>query len=497
MKKVNIGYETLADIVAKLGVLAGADNKIRFAIGLKDTGNGLACWATIVNGGAMMKAAFKTNPPKTKVELEEGKPYVEFACKAHDFITMASALLPYKADVTLTDGDGKVVLSCASGTKVPVGKVAAETLEPLLPEDYDDRIALFKGAAVVETLEKGGVAATFDGGTDVSGRIDGGRLEVCAVARNGFSRYGCGVAVERKTEAEKAPEAQAEEITEASEETLTEAKRFLVAHMGTLTDEAQQQAFRGKVAEVVNDPVALLKVAAEAGWKNPAAKAEEPKAEEPAAPSMFYLTVASWRLLTKLFAGCEDATYLLTPKSLHVSGKKVRATFALANESKNVWGMLDRIDRNERTIKIVCDRDAIRSTMSVMKLGDPKKAFKLSASAKGLLFDKVEEGIQSLVPILSSAGSLEGFSRFFSSTLFGDCVGILKAGNVLLSFTDDGRFPISLSNGSVEEMGPGYVGLMPVDPRTVAAEEEAAKKKAAEAAAKKEAEKASDEDGEE
>ena len=106
--------------------------------------------------------------------------------------------------------------------------------------------------------------------------------------------------------------------------------------------------------------------------------------------------------------------------------------------------------------------------------------FKVSASAKGLLFQKEREDIQSLVAIIESAGNLEGFARYYGAATFGDALSSMKAGNVLLAFSDDPRSPVAVSNGTVENGGEGRVLLMPVDPTVAAAAIEREKKKAEE-----------------
>ena len=482
MKKITLSNETLANLVSKLGVFATSDNKVRFLIGIKDSGNGLYCQATIVNGGAMMKVAFKSNPPKTKVELEDGKPYMEFACKASDFNTMAQAILGNKADVTLTDGDGKVILSCLSGTKVPVGKVASETLEPLLPEDSEGSLAAFKGAGVAEALARGGFAASLDGATDVSACIEGGRLEVISLSKFACARYGCPVEVQLKAAAQAKPAGDADEGT-LDEETLMGSKRFLIAQVGKIADEAEQQTFRGRVAAVANDPVAVVKLAKEYGYKPETAGTETSVS---AAPIRFYLTGACLKLLTRIFSDCENAIYMVTPKTILVQGNNMRTTFALSTENPNLWKTMDRVEASERSIKVVSDRDALRSALQLMKLGDTlssgsvKMPFKVSASAKGLLFQKEREDIQSLVAIIESAGNLEGFTRYYGSATFGDALSSMKAGNVLLAFSDDPRTPVAISNGTVENGGEGRVLLMPVDPTVASAAIEREKKKAEE-----------------
>lgn len=521
MKKVILTNETLQEVLSRVTTMTDGDNKVRVTIGQKDTGNGLACWAAIVNGGAMLKTAFRTVAPKTPVELEKDKPYFEFICKAKDLVTNAGALLTYKADVTLTDDEGKVFFSVASGSKVPVGKVSAETAEPLLHEDYDQRYLVFQGEKAVATLEKGGISSTMDQGTAVTSRIEDGQLVAISGARTNYSLYACPViaqylnndakaaekAEEAKTADAPATEAPAKAEVEITEEVAKDAKIYLTRYFKNLPEE-EQSDFGSRVSTVKDDIKALVALAQEVGWKAPGQddaeenseeKSEEKKPEEaqPVAaaqdPVFFTLSSVNWKLLTKLFSGSAKAVFMVTPKNVHVNDpeRHLRATFALNDSAKSFFDMVERTNGYNRGIKCVVDRDALSVALNVMKLGDPNNSFRVTASSKGLLFKKEGEDFTSSVALLKSEGDLSLLKHNYGAASLASLLSTLKAGNALLEFSDNFRVPMRMSNGDLENEGSGWCGLTAIDVEKARAEAAAKAKAEAGKKAKAEAEKKS------
>lgn len=436
MKNINLSHEVLAELIAKVGVLASNDNKVRLDIGNRDNGNGLASIATIVNGGAMIRVGFLTQPPKKAIDLETTSPYMHFILRARDFVSYAGALLPYKAEVTLTEEDSKVIFSVGEGTKVSVNKVAIETAEPMLEEDYMARVAQVRGESFMETLEKGGFSATLSGqGSDfVTIKIGNGKMDVFSAATAGASHFNCPV-----------------EVTMA--QAGIDAKAYLINHAKEL-DEEQRTSFKAELAAVVNDPEKVKDLARSLGWKEPAMNAPEPTRDV-----TFALSTANWRLMTKLYGGDKAVAVIVTPKNLHVLSGGVKATFALSVVNQSIIKVVESLDRFARNVRMVVDKDAFLGSLSLMKLGDREKPCSIKANKTALCLEKVGAGISGRVPFVTSEGDLAIVKGAFSGDLLSSVVGALRAGNVLVGYSSVDA-PIFLSNGNLEAEGIGYHALL-------------------------------------
>lgn len=441
-KMVKLNYEVLADVISKVGVLASSENKVRFEIGKKDTGNGLQSFAMIVNGGAMISYGFMTLAPAKPVEIPADAPYMKFILKARDFVTYAGALLPYKADVTVTEEEGRVVFGCLEGTKVPVAKVSIDAAEPLLENDVAQRTAQIKGEAFMETIEKAGFFTQYaqSGADSVVVKVEDGRMDAYSAANIGGAHFKCGV--------------EAKIIGQGSG---VDAKTFILTYAKSLGDD-KKESFKAELAEAVNDAAKVKELAKKYGWTEPAGGAD---ATAKAKEVKFALNGVNWRLLAKLFGGNKNAAAAVTPKNLHVFAGALCATFALSVVNEGILNVFNNLDKIEKPVKMVMDKEALLGTLALMKLGDKDKPVAYKATKTGIGFEKMGAEITGRATFVASSGDLAAVKGAFNNDIVSNVVGALKAGNVLLGYAGE-QSPMFLSNGNLETEETGYFAVLGV-----------------------------------
>ena len=496
--------------------MAGKDNKVRFRIGVKNTGDGLASTVCIVNGGAMVEIGFKTELPKEEVVIPEGGAYLSFILKAVDFVERAGALVSLKADVSISDSDSSVLFTCKEGIKVPITKVSADAAEPLLIQDYDKcQVKAMAGKELMEILGNGGyhaANATIANLMHVILAFENGVATVYSASDNSLGVFHCPVQMEL---------AKATDATEpASELTPAEQNSRVIAFIknyGKNLPSEEQQAFLSKIGPLVANPEGLLELATTLGYKEAESRViafiknygknlpseeqqaflskigplvanpegllelattlgykEAEKSTAPASstngPIYAALTVSNYQKVMKLFNGCEKLLLLVTPKNIHISGGCCKATFVLTDTNMSIIALEKRFREMSYNTKLVVDRDDFTSALQIMKIGDDKipavyKGLKTSLSLK-------KEGITSRVGIVSSEGEVGDMEGAFNSAKISNALAHLKAGNVLIKYVS-ANSPLYLSNGDLtEENITGFHYMVGVNMQKKAASDE-------------------------
>lgn len=445
MAKITIKNEVLEVLVNKVSVLAGKDNKVRFRIGIKNTGDGLASTVCVVNSGAMVEIGFKTELPKEEIVIPEGGAYLSFILKAVDFVERAGALVSLKADVSISDSDSSILFTCKEGIKVPITKVSADAAEPLLIQDYDKcQVKAMAGKELMEILGNGGyhaANATIANLMHVILAFENGVATVYSASDNSLGVFHCPVQMEL---------AKAPDVAEPASE-LTPAERnsrviAFIKNYGKNLPSEEQQSFLSKIGPLVANPEGLLELATTLGYKE-AEKSTAP-ASSTNGPIYAALTVSNYQKVMKLFNGCEKLLLLVTPKNIHISGGCCKATFVLTDTNMSIIALEKRFREMSYNTKLVVDRDDFTSALQIMKIGDDKipavyKGLKTSLSLK-------KEGIASRVGIVSSEGEVGDMEGAFNSTKISNALAHLKAGNVLIKYVS-ANSPLYLSNGDLTE----------------------------------------------
>ena len=480
-KKIVLTNEELQELIGSVSVLATDSNKVRFTVGPENNGQQLAGYVKIVDGGAMLQKAFITAQMKDVASLVADKqPYMAFILKAREFVTNAGALLSYKADVTITEEEGRVVFSCSNGSRVPCGKVAADAAEPLLEQDYADGIAYATGEKIAGALIRGSVPASSDSGscTAIIREAEGGAtLDVYGLQMTGglLAHYGCPLQLKwRDALAKPADEQKADE--QPAQPAVT-AQKWLISWVQGQPDEVKQKVM-AEVAPIANDPEKVREYAAKLGWKPEVAASAAPEVKAAHDDLYFGLSPAACTIISRIIQPDDkNVAMVVTPKNVHIKSGKTAATFARTNPAKGpVDTVKSFIEKADAVARVVVDKGALVGSLNLMKLGDESKPFALKGGAKGLTLSKEQEGITSKVPALEQEGELSALSMYFSHKTFSAAIRTMKAGNVVLKYCGGERLPIIIGNGGLTDAQEGYVAVMRCNPDAAGSGEEAKEK---------------------
>lgn len=435
MKKVSIKKEVMETIVSKVAILKSPLNRVRFAIGVRADGDGLASIATIVNGGCMADIGFKTSLPKggEVVEIPDKGAWAKFAVSANDFCSYAGALLGYDSDITLCIEDACIKLAIGSSIVVPIKTVADTSSEALLQKDYKDAVANISATdKFLGCLSRGGYIAQDK--SERPGLSDRVFLAFENSLAKVYSVSGCSAA--KAVTPIQMVATHPVEATEAD----TDPKEVLLflKEAGMRLADDKKAAFAAELQAIKGDASALFAKAKELGF--------EKKLEFQAA-----LTAVNFGLLCKLFAGAEKLSMMLTPKNLHIASGFMKVTFALAEEkTSSTIKSIDMWEKNEWVSKVVLDRDNLMRDFKLLQLGEMKSPVLYKATKAGLKLSK--DDVVTHVALTDKSEGFEKMEGALSVTLLKSAVDHLAAGNIIVRFLSESS-PISLSNGDLTESG--------------------------------------------
>lgn len=433
-KSVVIKNEVLESIVAKVSTMKSSLNKVRFQLGVKADGDGLASIATIVQGGCMAEIGFKTSLPKgEEVEIPQGEVWAKFVVGAETFASYVGGLLEYKSDVTLTiESDSSVLFSVGNSIKVTVKTVDESSAEPKLQKDYKDaKCKILADGTFLTGLSKAGYTASDN--SVKSGLTDRVFLQFENNVCKAYSTSGKAVA-----KALLPVKMEASNIAAATSDTAVDIAvlgNFFKSYAATLETEKQKELF-AEVSAIKNDPTALLAKAKELGFGTIGLSFP------------MSLTVANYNLLRKLFAGAEKLQMILTDKNLHVSCGYIKAVFALAGETTSTFlNTIDSWEKNEWVTKVVVDKDALLRNLNLLKLGESAPV-RYRITKSGLRFEKGD--VEAHTAITDKTGEEKAMTGAFDIALFKAAIDNLSAGNVVIRYLNE-RTPLSITNGDLTE----------------------------------------------
>lgn len=461
MKFVNVKSEVMEVLVNKVSVLSGKENKVRFKIGIKETGDGLASTLAIVNGGAMVEVGFKVSAHKG-CEIPEGGAYMSFNLKASDFVQRAGALVALKTDLVIKEEKANIVLATKEGVKVPITKVDDEACEALLPQDYDKvSLKAVAGKDFMEALNAGGyhsLDCADEKLANVTVSFEQGKATVYSVSGASAGKFSAPIQTEFKAAATVKTEEKKVETDNPID--IMKLKEFLFTYGKSLEGDAQRE-FMVKMGTAVATPESLLAFARECGYGAGVAS-ETPVVEETKVIEPVYavLSAGNYSIATKLFGGVEKLMLLVTPKNIHISGGCCKATFSLSDFNANIINLFKKFENVGSVQRIVVDRDAVAGALSLMKLGDNKKPVTLTGLKNNVSLEK--EGIVGKVGYVAQEGDVEAIEIAFNNYLVGNIISHLKGGNILVKFSGE-KSPIFFSNGDLTNEKAGYHLVMPVN----------------------------------
>jgi len=437
MKKIVIKNEVAANLLSNLSAYRSKQNGIRFTIGMKSLGDGLASQVTIVNKGQMADIGFKTELPEDMSEFIEGTPYMLFNLKADDFCNYLGVMLDYKADISFEYDEKQLVLAVGEQVKIPLALIPDDNMEPLLARDHNNGLVRIeiKTEDFMMLLKKGGFLSKPDADsrmiTDrVAFKFSGNRCAVYSSDSYSVAKAWCNA-----------------DITYADAQ---RALYYLRVKGSGLSKEAQVEMMT-EMKKYQTDPVGMIAYARQLGYVSDAD---------------FFISLPSASVLTlqKIFATVETLQIVITPDNFHVCAGNVLSIFALAGEvSKMYENTVDKWESAEWNAKVVTDKENLSRALNILKLGNTKIPFHLAMGGNGIAVSK--EGNEIHTTALATDGNIGGIDSYFSVDRVLDALSKLSNGNLILRFvTDNANHPLSISNGSLnEENINSYAYILPVN----------------------------------
>lgn len=444
MNMVTINTEVAANLCSKLSIFRNDTNKIRFQIGIKNVGNGLASKAIIVNGGCMAEIGFKTSLPKEEIEIPENGAWMSFILSASDFCSYLSALNAYNADITISYDGTIVELSIGDNVKVPLNTVNAEAAEPMLQHDFSAALVKIKADKnFLPALSKSGFLATP--GTDSRGIVD--RVVL---------RLKDGICYSYSTDSFSVAKAWS-----SVQLAYNEPQRALLflREKGSGLDKQGQQALMAQMKPFQNDPAGLVELAKKEGFKTEEAIS-------------LALPATAFNAVQKLFSGTETLYLIVTPNNLHIQGDNLQTTFSLAGSVSSFYeNAIDQWEKSKWNAKAVVDRDAFLKSLQLLKLGEKNTPFHLFFDKNSLAVSKGGTVVHSAVT--GTEGDVKSINISLSVDKVITCISKLCPGNIIIRVMTDKKretMPISVSNGDLTENVSSYAYIMTVREVTTAEE---------------------------
>lgn len=434
MNNFKISTEVAENLVSNIAPFVSKTNKVALNIGVKDLGNGIACQAIIVNGGQMAEIGFNATV-SSSVKLPESGVWLHFNVVAHELVSTLSALTAFQADIAVSVSTTNVVFKVGQNAIIPLSQVSDESMEPLLDKGAGRRLCnITFSKDFIPTLIRGSYIA--DSASDPSSLKDRAvfilKNSFCYVySTNGISvsKSWCSV--------------------DASVDNVQAAVLYLKDKAKQL-DGDSQKALMAKMAPLAKDPVGVVNLAKEEGFK------ENSK-------TMFSLTASTCQIISKLFSSVEKINCIVTENNICLLSGNVLATFSLAGTCASIYeSIVDGWESSQWNAKVVVDKDALLRSLNLLKLGDKDSIeTKLSFDNAGFAGSKNDAVVHTAA--LSVEGDMDALELYIDVNLLMTAVSKLHSGNVILRFvTGDNRMPVSISSGDLSEKVSNYIYLMTI-----------------------------------
>lgn len=446
MKKITLTNETAQAILSQIDAFTTEKNKLLLTIGIKNTGDGIACKATIVNGGMMGEIGFKTKSVPSDYD-NTAEHYFCISVSAATFRSYLKALLVFNAELDLAY-DEKGQLHIQVGTQA---KVSLPTLEERdTPIACDTRAAYalvsVETSKLLGALKTGGFMAssTLDeqGITDrIVLKLENNTLTVYSTDTKTLCKAWCDINMQ---------------VIEANV-----CATYLKDKLDGLNGKDHAD-FLAKIQAASSDAASMIQLAKDEGYEKK--------------PFTLALPTNSMQVIRSVFLGSETIKLLLTANHMVINAGNVLATFSLAGKASEVYTKsVDPWQNTAWTAQVVVDKESIHNALSIIRLGGSvsvgaKSVFPFHTTFKKdkmILTDRQKNTVS--VNMVNSSGDPSKVDIHLDVEKVLNVLSKMSNGNLVLRYfvnpSGKGFFPVSISNGDLTGQGTtSYIYVLPVNP---------------------------------
>lgn len=392
-------------------------NSVRFVIGLKNAGKGIACQACIVRDGQQVVIGFLTSGvPK---DYEEGKTQ-SFAVKACVFCDYIGKLLPFDADFTLDIGEKGVKVALPGTATITLSMVAESDCEPLIPSDEKDAyiaVEKMKSTDLLTILKKGGYLAKA--GEDIRNLTN--HVAFAFVNGNMVAMSADG---NRVAKAEKPVNVKYNELVNALVYFEPDARASFV-----------QRVQKGELSQADY-------------FKEAAAKGYRPNV------AGISLPVAAVASLLKLSGLGEEVNMMITPRNMHIVTGNLKLCFSLGIANWSVYAnFIGQFDKLVWT-KVVVDKDNLLNAFSLAELACQGKKLPVAVEfSESGVFLKDCSGNKVKISYVENMDGVSGKIAYLNCALMIDALAKFASGNVVIGCIGGKTDPVLVSDGAMNGEG--------------------------------------------
>lgn len=412
--KIKVAKETVKNLRDNVAAFNTGKNSVRFSIGLKNAGKGLACQACIVKDGQQMVIGFLTSGIPS--EWEEGKGQ-NFAVKAGVFCDYIGKLLPFDADFNFDITDKGIKVSLPGTATVTLPLVAEGDCEPLIPSDEGDAyiaVEKMKSTDLLTVLKKGGYNART--GEDIRNITN----HVAFAFANGNMMV---------------MSADGSRIAKAVKPASIKYNELMNALLYFEPDARPSYVAKVQKNEITADDY----------FKEAAAKGYRPNVAGVSLPTSAVIT------LLKLSGMGEEVNIMITPRNMHLVTGNLKLCFSLgvANWTTyaNFAGNFDKL----AWTKVVVDKEALSNAFSICELACQGKKLPVSVefTDTGIVL-KDCSGNKVKVGYVESMEGIAGKTAHLNCTLLIETLSKFAGGNIVIGCIGGKQDPVLIADGTME-----------------------------------------------